>query len=623
MLKYSYEDFICLWQNIDPKESNNNKSTGIVLLLEPTPDFYKTHNDDKKWDFGVVFKYLIQYKRYIWQLLLSLMVATAISLVLPFLTQSIVDIGIGHSNISFVIMILVAELALVFGQLANDLIRNWLMLHMTTRIGISLISDFLAKLMRLPISFFDSRMLGDILQRIGDYERIRSFLTGSLLSIIMAVISFVVYGVIMGGYDLIIMGIFMGCSILYVIWVLIFLKSRKKLDYMRFQEAASNQSTLVQLINGMQEIKLNNCENSKRWEWERIQTKLFHISVKTLTLNQTQEIGATFIDQTKNIVISFLAAKAVIDGNMTLGMMMALQYIIGQLNAPISQFISFVQECQDAKISMERLSEIHNKDEEEPSDKSFISEIPLNEKIEFKNVYFRYGNEYSPFVLSNISFEIPPKKITAIVGPSGSGKTTLLKLLLGFYKPTSGSLVIGGINITDLSPRKWRSVCGTVMQDGYIFSDSVENNITIGNDYKDKGKLEESARLANIDSFITQLPLGYKTKIGSDGQGLSNGQRQRLLIARAAYKDAEYLIFDEATNSLDANNEKEIMQHLQLLFSDKTVVVVAHRLSTVKDADNIIVLNDGRIVESGNHSSLIEKKGFYYQLVHNQLDLGD
>lgn len=345
--------------------------------------------------------------------------------------------------------------------------------------------------------------------------------------------------------------------------------------------------------------------------------------IPSLTLNQTQEIGATFIDQTKNLVISFLAAKAVVDGNMTLGMMMALQYIIGQLNAPISQFISFVQECQDAKISMERLSEIHNKDEEEPADKSFISEIPLNETIEFKNVYFRYGNEYSPFVLSNISFEIPPKKITAIVGPSGSGKTTLLKLLLGFYKPTSGSLVIGGINITDLSPRKWRSVCGTVMQDGYIFSDSVENNITIGNEYKDKEKLEESAKLANIDSFITQLPLGYKTKIGSDGQGLSNGQRQRLLIARAAYKDAEYLIFDEATNSLDANNEKEIMQHLQLLFADKTVVVVAHRLSTVKDADNIIVLNDGRIVESGDHSSLIEKKGFYYQLVHNQLDLGD
>lgn len=615
LLKYSHEQFCKSWLQDSAK--------GIALLLEPTPKFYKEKGDeDKRLSFGYILQYLKPYTRYLVQLGLAMLTASIISLILPFLTQSVVDTGIGTGSLNFVVVILIAQVMLTVGQMANNLIRSWLMLHMTTRISISLISDFLGKLMRLPIAFFDSKMVGDIMQRIGDYNRIQSFLTGSLLSIAMAIISFVIYGVVMAGYNLSILGVFMLGSILYVCWIILFMKRRRKLDYMRFQEAAANQSNIVQLINGMQDIKLNNCEKQKRWEWERIQAKLYKISVKGLALGQTQEIGGAFIDQTKNVIISFIAADAVISGNMTLGMMVALQYIIGQLNAPLSQFISFVQATQDAKISLERLSEIHEKEDEEPENADKIRDIPNHADIEFKNVLFQYDGPHSEKVLNNISLTIPHNKVTAIVGASGSGKTTMLKLMLGFYAPVEGEIILSGRKLNKYSDSCWRHECGVVMQEGYIFSDTIANNIGVSDEAPDMERVRRAVEIANIGDFIDGLPLGYNTKIGADGHGLSTGQKQRLLIARAAYKNAKFLFFDEATNSLDANNEKFIMEKLYKLFEGKTVVIVAHRLSTVRDADHIVVLNKGEIAESGTHKELIAKKGYYYELVRNQLELG-
>lgn len=631
LLKYDETSFRKYWESCSCEENDgcqetvsNKMAKGIALLLEPTPLFYEEIGEEnRKLHLGYVLQYLRPYKGYIVQLCLAMITASVISLIVPFLTQSVVDIGIGTNNLSFVVVILIAQFVLVLGQLANNLIRSWLMLHMTTRISVSLISDFLAKLMRLPISFFDSKKIGDIMQRIGDHNRIQLFLTSSVLSMVMAIAACVIYSIVMGCYNASIFWVFLIGSILYVGWILLFMKHRRRLDYMRFQEAASNQSNIVQLISGMQEIKLNNCEKQKRWEWENIQAKLFKVSIKGLTLGQTQEIGGTFIEQAKNIIITFIAASSVVEGDMSLGMMVSLQFIIGQLNAPLLQFISFVQVTQDAKISLERLSEIQKIDDEEPEQEYKIREIPECCDIEFKGVTFQYNGPYSTKALDEVNIVIPSNKVTAIVGTSGSGKTTMLKMMLGFYNPTHGEIILNGKKISDYSPSCWRKACGTVMQDGYIFSDTIANNIAITDDMPDMDRVRHAAFIANIDAFIKELPQGYNTQIGADGQGLSTGQKQRLLIARAAYKNAKFLFLDEATNSLDANNEQIIMEHLDALFKNKTVIVVAHRLSTVKNADKIVVLNQGRVVEEGIHNELILQKGYYYELVKNQLELGN
>lgn len=604
--------------------SEEVRPAGLALILAPTPKFYQEDDCENKFiKFSYLLQYLKPYKNYLFQLALAMLSASILSLILPFVTQAVVDKGIGTGNQSFVVIMLIAQVALVIGQMAINLLRSWLMLHMTTRISISLISDFLSKLLQLPIAFFDSKKVGDIMQRIKDYDRIQTFLTGSLLSMVMAAVSFIIYGVVMGGYNMTILLIFFGGSTFYIGWILVFMSRRRKLDYIRFQEESTNQNNIVHLINGMQDIKLNNCEKQKRWEWERIQARLFHISTKSLALNQTQEIGGVFIDQTKNILISFLAATSVIKGDMTLGMMVALQYIIGQLNAPLSQIIQFLQSTQDAKLSLERLSEIQEKENEEPVGKPRIYEIPDDADIEFKNVTFQYDGPHSAKALNDVSIKIPSNRVTAIVGASGSGKSTLLKMILGFYQPVGGEVLLAGLHISKYSVSCWRHACGTVMQEGYIFSDTIANNIGVSDEQPNIDRIKQAARIANIDFFIERLPLGYNTKIGADGHGLSVGQKQRLLIARAAYKNAKYLIFDEATNSLDANNEKMIMSKLEQFFKNKTVVVVAHRLSTVKNADNIIVLDFGRVAEQGTHNELIAKKGYYYELVKDQLELGN
>lgn len=626
LLRYSKEDFLKSWLSIRAKNSDCDlhKELGVALMMEPTPKFYEEKGEEEQHKgISGLMKYLRPYKKFIIQLLLAMLTGSIISLILPFLTQSVIDVGIGTSDLKFVVIILIAQVVLTLGQMANELIRGWLMLHMNTRVSISLISDFLAKLMRLPISFFDSKMVGDIMQRIGDHSRIQTFLTSSLLSIVMAVVTFIVYSAVMGGYNLQILGVFLLGSALYICWILLFMKRRRKLDYMRFQEAAANQSSIVQLIGGMQDIKLNGCEKQKRWDWERIQARLFNVSVKGLVLGQTQQVGGTFINQTKNVFISFLAASAVINGDMTLGMMTAMQYILGQLNAPISQFIKFVQETQDANISMERMSEIQERDDEEKSGNEYIREIPDNADIVFHNVDFQYNGPHSDKVLDNVDITIPQNKVTAIVGASGSGKTTMIKMMLGFYEPVSGEVLLGGNRISEYSPSVWRSQCGTVMQEGFIFSDTIENNIGVSDEMPDMERIRKAVRTANIEDFISGLPLRYNTKIGAEGNGISSGQKQRLLIARAAYRDTKYLFLDEATNSLDADNEKIIMENFASFFRNRTVVIVAHRLSTVKNADKIIVLDKGKVVEQGTHNELTQKWGHYYHLIKNQLELGN
>jgi ATP-binding cassette subfamily B protein len=511
---------------------------------------------------------------------------------------------------------------LIIGRVSVEFIRSWILLHISTRVNISILTDFLIKLMKLPMSFFDTKMTGDIMQRMNDQKKIESFLTGSTLSTVFSLFNLFVFSVVLAYYNIAIFFVFVVSSTLYTTWILIFLKRRRVLNYKSFEVSAKNQSSIVQLVHGMQEIKLNNCEQQKRWEWEHIQARLFKFNVKNLALSQYQQGGSTFINEGTNLLITFLSAKAVIDGNLTLGAMMAVQYIIGQLNSPIQQFLGFIQGYQDAKISLERLNEIHQMDDEEPANKEWNHDLPENKSISIHQLTFRYPGAGNEPVLANIDLCIPQGKTTAIVGMSGSGKTTILKLLLRFYVPEKGEIKIGEQPLNNIGFKAWRGQCGVVMQDGFIFSDSIERNIAVGDDYPDKVKLRHAIKVANIQDFIDGLPLGLNTKIGAEGNGISQGQRQRMLIARAVYKNPEYIFFDEATNALDANNERVIMNNLQEFFAGRTVVIVAHRLSTVSHADNIIVLDKGRIIEQGSHQELTSLKGDYYKLVKNQLELG-
>lgn len=616
---YNEEEFKRCW--ISSREKGQD--TGVALVLEPTPDFYSMEEDRKeaKKKLNFFFRYLSPHKKALVQLVLGMVIGSILQLIVPFLTQSLVDVGIRDNNLNFITLILVAQLIIFIARLSVDFIRSWLLLHMNIRINISLISDFLVKLMRLPLHFFDTKMIGDIMQRIGDHSRIESFLTGSSISTLFSFVNFIVFGFVLAYYDLSIFGLFLLGNLLYVIWVLSFMKYRRELDLRRFSQASTEQSTLYQIITGMQEIKLNNCETQKRWKWERIQVKLFKISVKGLALQQYQQVGSVFFNQTTNILIPYIAARAVVEWNMTLGMMMSLTYIIGQLNSPIEQFIGFARSFQDAKISLERLNEIHQKEDEEETAVDKVSFLPQDHTFTIENLCFSYDG--SPdYVLNNVNLTIPRNKITAIVGASGSGKTTLIKLLLGFYTPNKGNIKVGDVYLKNINPHLWRSVTGSVMQDGFIFSETIAENIAIGEEVIDKERLLKAAQIANIDQFIDSLPLGYNTKIGMEGSGISQGQRQRILIARAVYKNPDFLFFDEATNALDANNEREIMEHLNEFYRGKTVVIVAHRLSTVQNADKIVVLDKGGIVEEGTHQELTCLKGIYYRLVKNQLELG-
>lgn len=620
LVTYTEEEFKRCWYSTRVDE----KDTGTALLLEPGPEFFdqQEEKNTRKRGLSFFFRYLTPYKKEWIQLILGMITASILQLILPFLTQSMVDTGIRDSNLSFITLILVAQLVIFIAKLSVDFIRSWILLHINTRINIALISDFLAKLMRLPLHFFDTKMVGDIMQRIGDHNRIETFMTGSSISTLFSFVNFIVFGIVLGYYDLTILGLFLLGNGLYVAWVLAFMKYRRELDIKRFAQAAGEQSNLFQLITGMQEIKLNNCETEKRWQWERIQVKLFKISVKGLALGQYQQMGSVFFNQTTNILISFLAARAVVSGEMTLGMMVSLTYIVGQLTAPIEQFITFSRSFQDAKISLERLSEIHQKEDEEQSMGMKVNLLPENKVIKIENLCFSYDGADRDYVLDGITLTIPQHKVTAIVGSSGSGKTTLIKLLLGFYIPNKGSIKIGDLPLQQINPHLWRARTGCVMQDGFIFSDTIAHNIAVGEEVIDKARLLHAVTVANIRGFIDSLPLGYNTKIGMEGNGVSQGQRQRILIARAVYKNPEFIFLDEATNALDANNEKEIMEHLHTFYEGKTVVVVAHRLSTVRDADNIVVLDKGKIAEEGTHATLTARGGIYYKLVKNQLELG-
>lgn len=620
-LKYTQKEFTDCWFSSNNTEQQN---VGVALCLETTPDFYKLNeleNKSKSRTLLFLFSYLRPYKKLIIQLFAGLITGSLLQLILPFLTQSIVDFGITNQNINYIYLVLIAQMVLIFSSASVDFIRGWILLHIGARVNISLISDYLIKLMRLPIAYFDTKMTGDILQRINDHSRIENFLTSSSLNTLFSIFNIAILGTVILIYDWRIFLIFFIGSFIYVLWVWLFMKRRAILDNKSFAQNSANQSNIIQLVTGMQEIKLNACEQQKRWEWEHIQAKLYKLNIKGLALAQYQESGGILINQIKNILITALVASFVIKGQITLGMMLAIQYIIGQLNSPIEQLIVFFRQLQDANLSIERLQDIYAKEDEVFDMQLQLQEIPDNASINITNLFFSYDKLAPIPTLKNINLCIPYGKQTAIVGMSGSGKTTLIKLLLGFYKLDQGKIFIGSSDLSLFNIREWRKRCGVVMQDGYIFSDTIARNIAPGGEKIDKQKLLHAVEVANIKDFIEGLPLSYNTKIGVEGHGLSQGQKQRILIARAVYKDPLFVFLDEATNALDANNEQSIMQNLNSFMKERTSIVVAHRLSTVRNADQIIVLKQGEIVEIGDHEKLISMKGVYYQLVKNQLNV--
>ncbi len=618
LLTFTKTEFLNSWIGNNASEETDQ---GVALLVETTPKFYQEEfEEEEKFGFSFILKYLFKYKRLIWQLIIGLLGGSILQLILPFLTQSVVDVGITNQDLNFVYLVLFAQLLLFTGRATLEIIRSWLLLHLSTRINISLISDFFIKLMKLPIAYFDVRMTGDLLQRINDHQRIERILTTSSLTVLFSMFNLVVFSFVLAYYSLQIFAVFVLGSILYFAWVLFFFKKRKELDHKRFAQTSGEQSKVIELISGMQEIKLHNAERPMRWGWEHFQARLFKLSMKSLTLEQTQSVGSNFINELKNMLITILSAKLVIDGDITLGMMMAISYIVGQLNSPISQLINFMRDLQDAKISLDRLGEIHNMEEEQQPGEEKVLQVPQEAAISINNLSFRYTGGLNP-VLEGLNLDIPANKTTAIVGTSGSGKTTLMKLLLGFYPPATGEIKVGKFGLQTISQKAWRHNCGVVMQEGYIFNDTIAKNIAVGEDDIDISQLRHAIDIANISDYIDGLPLGYNTKIGSEGTGLSTGQKQRLLIARAVYKNPGFLFFDEATSALDTNNEKVIMQNLNEFFENRTAVVIAHRLSTVKRAHQIVVLDKGVIAEVGNHQSLIAQKGKYYHLVRDQLEL--
>lgn len=599
---------------------------GTALLLEPTPSFFTQKNiAENKKGYGFLFRYLAPYKKHVAQLIIGMLAASLVSLAFPFLTQILIDFGVSDKNLPIIYLILLSQLFLFVGDTAIEIVRSWLLLHINTRVSLNIISDFLIKLLKLPIKFFDTKAVGDIAQRINDHHRIENFLTGATLSSLFSIISIVVFTIVLGFYNGQILLLFSILSLLGVSWIFLFQKKRKKLDYKRFARNRENQDKLYEMITGMQEIKLYGSETPKRWEWEQLQVRYFKLNIKSLALEQYQHAGFTFFTHLKNILISFIAAKEALNGNMTIGALLSISYIIGQTNSPLEQLVNFIKSAQDARLSMDRLQEIHNKNDEEKADTDHQPQniTIAHEDIRLQNVSFQYEGPNSPLVLKNINLTIPKGKITAIVGTSGSGKTTLMKLLLNFYAPVSGNILIGNNNLAALSPKWWRNQCGTVMQEGYIFFDTITKNIALDGKELNQQAMNNAVNIANLEEFIQNLPLGYTTKIGNSGIGLSGGQKQRILIARAAYKNPDYLFFDEATSSLDANNERLIMNNLDEFFKGKTVVIIAHRLSTVKNADKIIVLEKGEMVETGNHQTLTQQRGKYFELVKNQLELGN
>ena len=624
LVTYSLEEFKQHWISTN----SNGEDKGIAMFLETTPAFftYKMQGEEnikEKRSFRFLFEYVKKYRKYFGQIILGLIVGSLLQLVLPFLTQSIVDVGIKNQDIGFVWLILLGQLMLTISRTAIDFIRRWLLLHISLRINISLVSDFFIKLLKLPMSFFDTKLMGDLMQRMSDHGRVNNFLTQQTLNITFAILTFVVFSVVLFFYNKLVFAIFLLGSILYGAWMTLFLKRRKVLDYELFEQQAINNNKTYEFITSMQEIKLQDCEQRRRWEWEDTQADLFGVQMKSLKLQQTQEAGSIFINEVKNIIITVVAATAVIHGQMTLGMMLAVQYIIGQLNSPVEQLMNFFYSLQDVKISLERINEIHQMDDENEKEGLLTSIEDKSEGIDIKNIMFKYDPHALRKTIDDVSIHIPQGKVTAIVGASGSGKTTLIRLMLGYYPVLEGQINIGNTDINKLNKKWWRRQCGVVMQDGVIFSESIARNIAVDDGDIDKKRLLKAAEIACIKDYVMALPLKFNTKIGRDGVGLSQGQKQRILIARAAYKNPDYIFLDEATNSLDANNERSTVENLDKFYKGKTVVIVAHRLSTVKNADQIVVIDHGEVVEVGNHESLTAKRGAYYNLVKNQLELGN
>ena len=621
LLTYAEKEFKDHWISTQSK----GEEKGIAMFIQPTPAFYELSGEttNRKRSFKFLFGYIKQYRRYFGQIILGALVGCVLQLIFPFLTQAIVDIGITHQNLGIIYLILLGQLILTISRTSVDFIRRWILLHISMRINISLVSDFFIKLLKLPMSFFDTKLMGDLMQRMSDHNRVEKFLTTQMLNVTFSLLSFIVFGCVLLGYNTFIFLIFLIGSILYGIWIAIFLKRRKLLDYELFEKQAMNNNKTYQFITSMQEIKLQNCEQRRRWEWEDVQADLFQVNMKSLKLQQTQEAGSIFINEVKNIIITVLAATAVIHGQMTLGMMLAVQYIIGQLNAPVEQLMNFLYSLQDVKISLEHINEIHEMENEENNKDALSAFHDRDKSLSFKNADFIYDPHNPNKTLDGISITIPEGKVTAIVGTSGSGKTTMIKLLLGYYPLLAGEITIGSTDLQKYNLKWWRKHCGVVMQDGVIFSESIARNIAVDDGEIDKECLLQAARIACIDSYIQTLPLKYNTLIGQDGIGLSQGQKQRILIARAVYKNPDYIFLDEATNALDANNERAIVENLMEFYKGKTVVIVAHRLSTVKNADQLIVIERGKIIETGTHTALIDRQGAYYHLVKNQLELGN